>query len=39
VLLVDEFRRAGVEVLFLNRALGQSPAVLRCGRFCLTIHE
>jgi site-specific DNA recombinase len=25
VLLVDEFRRAGVEVLFLNRALGQSP--------------
>jgi site-specific DNA recombinase len=26
VLLVDEFRRAGVEVLFLNRALGQSPA-------------
>src|SRR2546425_5399857 len=25
VLLVDEFRRASVEVLFLNRALGQSP--------------
>jgi site-specific DNA recombinase len=25
VLLVDEFRRAGVEVQFLNRALGQSP--------------
>src|SRR5262249_31464183 len=25
VLLVDEFRRAGVEVNFLNRALGQSP--------------
>jgi len=25
VLLVDEFRRAGVEVLFLNRALEQSP--------------
>jgi site-specific DNA recombinase len=25
VLLVDEFRRAGIEVLFLNRALGQSP--------------
>jgi site-specific DNA recombinase len=25
VLLVDEFRRAGVEILFLNRALGQSP--------------
>ena len=25
VLLVDEFRRAGVEVWFLNRALGQSP--------------
>jgi site-specific DNA recombinase len=24
-LLVDEFRRAGVEVIFLNRALGQSP--------------
>ena len=23
--LVDEFRRAGVEVVFLNRALGQSP--------------
>src|SRR4030095_174433 len=23
--LVDEFRRAGVEVIFLNRALGQSP--------------
>jgi site-specific DNA recombinase len=26
VLLVDEFRRAGGEVIFLNRALGQSPA-------------
>src|SRR6266705_4489700 len=25
VLLVKEFRRAGVEVIFLNRALGQSP--------------
>lgn len=25
VLLVDEFRRAGVEVVFLHRALGQSP--------------
>src|SRR5215510_6945595 len=25
VLLVDEFRRAGVEVIFLSRALGQSP--------------
>ena len=25
VLLVDAFRRAGVEVVFLNRALGQSP--------------
>ena len=25
VLLVEEFRRAGVEVRFLNRALGQSP--------------
>lgn len=25
VLLVDEFRRAGVEVVFLNRPLGQSP--------------
>ena len=25
VLLVDEFRRAGVEVVFLNRALGQTP--------------
>ena len=25
VLLVDEFRRAGVEVIFLNRALGQQP--------------
>jgi site-specific DNA recombinase len=25
VLLVDEFRRAGVEVICLNRALGQSP--------------
>src|SRR5262249_9661253 len=25
VLLVDEFQRAGVEVVFLNRALGQSP--------------
>jgi site-specific DNA recombinase len=24
-LLVDEFRRAGVEMVFLNRALGQSP--------------
>src|SRR5437879_106436 len=25
VMLVDEFRRAGVEVIFLNRALGHSP--------------
>ena len=25
VLLVDEFQRAGVEVVFLNRALGRSP--------------
>jgi len=25
VLLVDELRRAGVEVIFLNRAIGQSP--------------
>src|SRR5229473_563369 len=25
VLLVDEFRRAGVEVIFLNHALGHSP--------------
>ena len=25
VLLVDAFRRAGVESIFLNRALGQSP--------------
>lgn len=25
VLLVDAFRRAGVEVIFLNRALGQRP--------------
>src|SRR5438128_6526566 len=25
VLLVEEFRRAGVEVIFLNRAFGQSP--------------
>ncbi len=25
VLLVDEFQRAGVEVIFLNRALGTSP--------------
>ena len=25
VLLVDEFQRAGVEVVFLNRALGTSP--------------
>ena len=25
VLLVDEFQRAGVELLFLNRELGQSP--------------
>jgi site-specific DNA recombinase len=25
VLLVDEFRRAGVEVIFFNRALGHSP--------------
>src|SRR5215468_10957839 len=25
VVLVDEFRRAGVEVVFLNRALGHSP--------------
>jgi site-specific DNA recombinase len=25
VLRVDEFRRAGVEVMFLNRARGQSP--------------
>ncbi len=26
VLLMDEFHRAGVEVVFLNRALGRSPA-------------
>jgi site-specific DNA recombinase len=26
VLLVDAFRRTGVEVIFVNRALGQSPA-------------
>ena len=25
VLLIDEFRRAGVEVVFLNRAIGTSP--------------
>jgi site-specific DNA recombinase len=25
VLLIDEWRRAGIEVLFLNRSLGQSP--------------
>jgi site-specific DNA recombinase len=25
VLLIDEWRRAGVEVVFLNRSLGQSP--------------
>src|SRR3954447_12061246 len=25
VLLIDEWQRAGVEVIFLNRALGQSP--------------
>jgi site-specific DNA recombinase len=25
VLLIDEFERAGVEIIFLNRALGQSP--------------
>ena len=25
VLLIDEFRRAGVEVVFLNRAIGLSP--------------
>ena len=25
VILVEEFRRAGVEIRFLNRALGQSP--------------
>jgi site-specific DNA recombinase len=25
VLLCDEFQRAGVEVVFLNRALGQTP--------------
>src|SRR5712691_8573527 len=25
VLLVDEFQRSGVEVIFVNRALGQSP--------------
>ena len=25
VLLIDEFERAGVEIVFLNRALGQSP--------------
>ena len=25
VLLIDEFQRAGVEVIFLNRELGQSP--------------
>ena len=25
VLLVDEFQRGGVEIIFLNRALGRSP--------------
>jgi site-specific DNA recombinase len=25
VLLIDEWRRAGVEIVFLNRSLGQSP--------------
>ena len=25
VVLIDEFQRSGVEVVFLNRALGQSP--------------
>ena len=25
VLLIDEWRRAGIEVVFLNRSLGQSP--------------
>ena len=25
VLLIDEFRRYGVEVVFLNRAVGQTP--------------
>lgn len=25
VLLIDEFQRAGVEVVFLNRALGETP--------------
>lgn len=29
VLLIDEFERAGVEIIFLNRALGQSPEVVR----------
>jgi len=30
VLLVDEFRRSGVEVIFLNRELGQTPEMICC---------
>ena len=29
-LLLDEFRAAGVEVVFLNHALGQSPEAMAC---------
>src|SRR6266446_3820833 len=41
VLLVDEFRRAGVEVMFLNRALGQSPedALLLQGQGMIAEYE
>jgi len=41
VLLVDEFRRAGVEVVFLNRALGQSPedALLLQGQGRIAEYE
>jgi site-specific DNA recombinase len=41
VLLVDELRRAGMEVVFLNRALGQSPedALLLPGQGMIAAYE
>jgi site-specific DNA recombinase len=33
VLLLDEWQRRGIEVVFLNRPLGKSPEVICCCRY------
>src|SRR4051794_32110158 len=33
VLLVDELRRAGIEIVFLNRAIGTSAETICCSRY------